>query len=210
MPAHSFYGEVFVGEGKIIRTKLPAVRNVVIDADAGVTKNFARILTSNPALAAATEIICGDTLAILPKLTLPDDAVIYCDPPYLLSTRTSRHRYKFEMSDDDHAQLLTLLQAMKCRVMISGYPSALYSARLKAWRCISYRTRTRGRTLTECLWLNFPEPTELHDWRFAGRDFRERLKLKRQATRWLNRLDKMPSLQKGYLLNLIEARHFRR
>lgn len=205
MPAHSFYVEPFFGSGQVFWRKRPASRSVVIDAD---RRQLSPKLTLRSD--AAVRAICGDALKILPKLPLVDDAVIYCDPPYLLSTRTSRHRYKFEMTDEQHAQLLTLLQAMTCRVMISGYPSALYSARLKAWRCISYRTRTRGRTLTECLWCNFPEPTELHDWRFAGRDFRERLKLKRQATRWLNRLEKMPSLQKGYLLNLIEQRHFAR
>jgi len=212
MPAHSFYGEPFYGSGQVFERKFPAAENVIIDADPDVIKKFTRIPAPFSTLKAsvATRAICGDAISILPTLTLPDDAVIYCDPPYLLSTRTSRHRYKFEMTEEQHETLLTILQDLNCRVMISGYPSTLYSARLKAWRCISYRTRTRGRTLTECLWCNFPEPTELHDWRFAGRDFRERLKLKRQAARWLSRVDAMPPLQKGFLLHAIEQRHFTR
>jgi hypothetical protein len=99
---------------------------------------------------------------------------------------------------------------MKCRVLISGYPSKLYSKMLREWRCISYRTRTRGCTLTECLWCNFPEPNELHDWRFAGKNFRERLALKRQATRLLARLDAMPPVKRGYLLDLVHQRFFPR
>lgn len=211
MPPHSVYVEPFLGSGKIFLTKLPAVRNVGIDADAGTIKSFQRILTSYPALR-ASEIICGDTLSLLSTLTLPADAVVYCDPPYVHSTRTSlaRHRYKFEMTDKQHAQFLTLVAGLNCRVMISGYPSKLYADRLRDWRCISYQTRTRGRTVTECLWMNYPEPTELHNWRFAGKNFRERTALKRLTTRWLARLDAMPPLKRGYLLHAIHQRHARR
>lgn len=212
MPAHSFYVEPFFGSGQVFWRKRPAAASVVIDADADViaTFNAARRRHASDMALQACRAICGDAQILLPKLTLSADTVIYCDPPYVHSTRTSRHGYNFEMTDEQHESLLTLLQAMRCRVMISGYPSALYSALLKDWRCISYRTRTRGRTLTECLWLNFPEPTELHDWRFAGRNFRERLKLKRKAARWMTRLDDMKPLEKGFLLDAIAQRHFRR
>jgi DNA adenine methylase len=57
----------------------------------------------------------------------------------------------------------------------------------------------------ECLWMNFPEPTELHDWRFAGRNFRERCALKRLATRWMARLDDMPPRKRGYVMNALAA-----
>jgi hypothetical protein len=107
-----------------------------------------------------------------------------------------------------HESFLTMVQGLKCRVMISGYPSKIYDHHLQGWRCISYRTRTRGRTLTECLWCNFPEPTELHDWRFAGRNFRQRLAMNRQAARWLNRLETLPPIQRGFLLQAIAQRHF--
>ena len=229
MPAHDFYVEPFFGSGQVFWRKRPADRNVIIDADSGMVDRFrADCRRSSPKIAlvdrfadpragsdaaglvSAARAICGDAISILPTLTLPADAVVYCDPPYLLSTRTSRHRYKFEMTDDQHALLLARLQDLKCRVMISGYPSDLYAKRLKSWRCISYRTRTRGRTLTECLWLNFPEPTDLHDWRFAGRNFRERLALNRQAARWLARLDGMPPVKRGFLLNAVHQRHFSR
>jgi DNA adenine methylase len=220
IPPHSFYVEPFFGSGQIFWRKKIASSNVIIDADAlriAIFKDECRrsapeMTLSDPSAPEMTlpavSAICGDAISILPTLTLPADAVIYCDPPYLHSTRTSRHRYKFEMSDDEHVRLLTLLQGMNSRILISGYPSSLYSEMLRGWRCISYRVRTRGRTLTECLWMNFPEPSELHDLRFFGKDFRQRLALKRQAARWLARVDAMSSIKRAYILERIRQRYF--
>jgi len=220
MPPHSFYVEPFFGSGQIFRRKLLSAVSVLIDADAGVLAEFGvdcrrrtaemTLLADNGGTAARIRAIAWDALCELVALkpTMPHDAVIYCDPPYLLSTRTSLHRYKFEMTDEQHAALLAILQEMPARVLISGYPSPLYAQALKKWRCISYRTRTRGRTVTECLWCNFPEPTELHDWRFIGDDYRERLNLKRFAARFLARLDGMPELKRNFILSLVHQRHF--
>ncbi len=113
------------------------------------------------------------------------DTLIYADPPYVLSARQGRLYYDHEMTDEQHVRLLALLQACNCNVLLSGYPCQLYADALKGWRCISYRARTRGRTVTECLWANFPEPTELHDYRFAGKNFRERARPQGLAARWL-------------------------
>lgn len=217
MPPHLFYVEPFFGSGQIFFRKRPAARNVIIDADAGLIAKInvavrnakngkaGRQSTQEMALL-ASRVICGDAISILPSLSLPRESMVYCDPPYLHSTRTSRHRYQHEMTDDQHAQLLTLLQVMDCYVLISGYPSKLYAQKLKKWRCISYRTRTRGRTLTECLWCNFPAPVALHDWQFFGKDFRERLTLKRFAARFTARLDAMPELKRNFVLNLVHQR----
>jgi DNA adenine methylase len=226
MPAHSFYVEPFFGSGQIFFRKRPAVLNVIIDADGHLIKKLradprvisgvedrrpASKMTLTPAKQIpAVRVICGDALLELAALkpALHANAVIYCDPPYLFSSRTSRHRYAHEFGrDDQHAALLALLQGMNCRVLISGYPSKLYAEKLKSWRCISYQTRTRGRTVTECLWCNFPEPTELHDWRFIGKGYRERLTLKRFAARFLARLDAMPELKRNFVLNLVHQRH---
>lgn len=214
MPPHSFYIEPFFGSGQIFFRKRPAGRNVIIDADAGVIAKInamRRRSPSNPALSAAS-VIHGDAISWLGSNAIPNDAVIYCDPPYLLSTRTSRHRYKYELTDGEHRTLLTLLDAIKrdsnpC-ILLSGYPSKLYSEMLWDWRCISYRTRTRGRTLTECLWCSQPEPVKLHDWSYFGDDYRERLNLKRYATRFLNRLDRLPAIKRNYILDLVHQRQF--
>jgi hypothetical protein len=222
MPPHDFYVEPFLGSGQIFFRKLPAANNVLIDADAGVIarigascrRRASEVTLPDPNAAndasirnPGVRVICGDALLELATLkpALTDGTVIYCDPPYLFSTRTSRHRYKHEFGEEDqHAAFLALVQSMNCRVLISGYPSKLYAQRLKDWRCISYRTRTRGRTLLECLWCNFPEPTQLHDWRFIGKGYRERLTLKRFAARFLARLDRMSALKKNFVLHLVK------
>ena len=202
MPLHSVYVEPFFGSGQVFWRKRRAESSILIDL---APDPIARV-----GVDAGVQAIVADALEALPVLipSLPNDAVIYCDPPYLLSTRAGRAYYDHEMTDRAHASLLALLQEANCRVLLSGYPSDLYGAALRNWRCLSYRTRTRGRTVTECLWCNFEEPDELHDWRYAGQNFRQRLYLKRLATRWLAKLDAMPARKRGFVLAAISQRQF--
>jgi hypothetical protein len=202
MPPHSVYVEPFVGSGQVFWRKRRAESSILIDRSPGV---IARVSAE-----AGVQALVADALQALPVLipALPADAVIYCDPPYLLSTRAGRVYYDHEMTDQHHTLLLALLQEADCRVLVSGYPSELYGAALPTWRCLTYRTRTRGRTVTECLWCNFEEPDELHDWRYAGGNFRQRLYLKRLAARWLAKLDHMTPRKRGYVLDAISQRHF--
>lgn len=198
MPPHSVYVEPFAGSAQVFHRKRRAEHSILIDRKRAC---IARLGAAGPGVQA----IVADALEALPVLlpALPDVAVVYCDPPYLLSTRNGRRYYEHELSDPDHASLLALLQEARCRVLVSGYPSPLYAAALRNWRCLSYRTRTRGRTVTECLWCNYPEPVELHDWQYAGDNFRQRLYLKRLAGRWGARLARMKPRQRGYVLNAL-------
>jgi hypothetical protein len=199
MPPHSVYVEPFFGSGQVFHRKRRAESSIIMDLDPST------IAGMNDPDAGIQAVVC-DALEGLPVLIpgLEPDAVIYCDPPYLLSTRSNRVYYEHELTDEQHASLLTML----CRVLLSGYPSELYGAALQTWRCLSYRTRTRGRTVTECLWCNFEEPDELHDWRYAGSSFRQRLYLKRLAGRWLAKLRAMPPRKRGYVLAAIAERQF--
>jgi len=210
MPPHWTYVEPFFGSGQVFWRKRPAARSVIIDKDAGVIAKARAELDRLQAVHWLREVHmspgCAFDYLTYPALTLTADAVIYCDPPYLLSTRQERFYYDHELTEKDHARLLALLQALKCRVLLSGYPSELYGATLQDWRCLRYRTRTRGRTVTECLWANFPEPDELHDWRYAGNNFRQRVALKRLANRWLAKLDTMTPRKRGYVLDAISNR----
>lgn len=199
MPPHEIYVEAFFGSGVVFKAKRHAKISYLIDRDESC---LAGHCSQSPLVVTAS----GDAMEFLPDLALPGDSVVYCDPPYVLSTRKGREYYDHEMSDAQHLALLQVLKKLKCNVLLSGYPSELYGRELQDWRCISYRTRTRGRTLTECLWCNFPEPTELHDWRYAGKNFRQRVTFKRLAARWLGRLEAMPPMKRGYLLNAIEQR----
>ena len=201
MPPHSVYVEPFFGSGRVFWSKHPSVSSIVIDRVPGIL--------AGASAAPGVRAIYGDAISILPSLKefLGPDSLVYCDPPYLLQTRRGRRYYDYELSDADHLKLLKLLKTFSCRVMLSGYRSALYDAEVLSWRRIDYQTRTRGKTVTECLWCNFPEPAELHDWRYAGRTFRERLQLKRVAARWLRRLDEMTGRKRGFVLAAVHQRY---
>jgi len=209
MPPHDLYVEPFAGSAQVFWRKRAASRtSILIDKDAAAIAHL-RATVRNAQMRAGGSVLllsqCGlqwlDSEGL--NLIWSDAAVIYCDPPYLLSTRKGRRYYDHELSEDDHSTLLSTLLEVKAHVLISGYPSELYRTKLAAWRCISYRTRTRGRTVTECLWCNFAEPAALHDWRYAGRSFRERLGLKRLASAYCRRLAAFNPRKRGYLLNAI-------
>jgi hypothetical protein len=100
------------------------------------------------------------------------------------------------MTVKDHDALLEVLLHLKCLVMISGYAHVLYDQRLKDWRRLEFLAPSRGNTLeTEVVWLNFPPPRELHDYRFLGRTFREREVIRRRIQRWKKRFSKMNELE---------------
>src|SRR5205814_1453106 len=80
--------------------------------------------------------VCIENLPALDLIRREDglNTLFYCDPPYLHDTRTAPDAYgDFEMTEADHAELLAVLRACKGKVMLSGYPSALYEKELKVW-----------------------------------------------------------------------------
>jgi DNA adenine methylase len=204
MRPHSVYVEPFFGTGKVFRHKRPAQRSIIADKLATPEFDQAAALDGVEA-----HLDCG--IAVLTRLQmrceLPSDAVIYCDPPYVFSTRQGRRYYTHEMTDEQHEALLYSLNFLNCDVLLSGVDSALYSARLKPnrWRCIRYKVRWHNKTAVECLWMNFPEPVELHDWRFAGFTYRERFAMNRFVNRWFARIGLMPPRKRQFVLNQLAA-----
>lgn len=96
-----------------------------------------------------------DKYAILLTHDSPE-TLHYVDPPYVHSTRQSKHEYKFEMSDQDHKDLAGVLKSLKGKVVISGYPSPLYNKLYKGWRVVKKKAMTdAARKTMEVLWLNF-------------------------------------------------------
>jgi DNA adenine methylase len=87
--------------------------------------------------------------------------LFYCAPPYLPETRTARGAYAFEMSAADHRELLGVLRQCRGKVMLSGYPSALYDATLACWTRHTFDLpnnaagrEAKGRE-TEVVWCNW-------------------------------------------------------
>jgi hypothetical protein len=194
--------------------KRPAACSIGIDSDAVLISDWrsSRTVIYGDAfepLPGAT-FVKGDAISYLPGLVateLRDNArvFVYADPPYLMETRKSKKRiYQHELSSiEEHEELLKMLKSLPCMVALSGYWSSLYESSLQGWRSINFQARTRRSTATEWLWMNYPEPVELHDYRYLGENFREREKINRQRKRWRARLERMSALQRYALLSSI-------
>jgi DNA adenine methylase len=89
--------------------------------------------------------------------------------------------------------------------MISSYWSPEYDIALNGWRLETFHATTRGgRVATECVWLNFPPPLELHDYRYLGRGYRERERIRRKQRRWRAKLQAMPPIERYAMLSVLE------
>lgn len=99
------------------------------------------------------------------------DTAIYCDPPYLASTRSNVGRngkgdYRVDMlHEDDHRRLAGVLASTPAAAIVSGYPCPLYDEDLYAgWHTLdvhvhvhsSNATRVARAVRTERLWSNRP------------------------------------------------------
>ena len=212
MPPHRVYIEPFLGAGAVLRLKKPALLNIGVEIDPAVVSGFAGRTTDSGDFGrqrqewrTAPTIVSGDGIAFLESYKFQGDELVYCDPPYLLATRSSGKRYKFEMTELEHQRLLRCIRKIKAPVILSGYWSQMYASALKDWNSLAFQAMTRGRLATEWLWFNFPEPTVLHDYRYLGTNFRERERIKRKKNRWTTRLARMPLLERQALLSAIEA-----
>jgi DNA adenine methylase len=121
----------------------------------------------------------GDAVAVIERYDTPE-TFFYLDPPYVLSTRKSGG-YEHEMDDGAHLRLVELLLRVKGKVLLSGYPSPLYSKlerrgwQTRRWEAIcsaSGRTRVNGLLGTgaakqkqqrvEAVWFNYePEGQDM-------------------------------------------------
>ena len=203
IPPHRVYIEAFLGSGVVMRMKRPASLSIGIDADADIVSRW----VANPAandgaswqLPPSSTVICGDAISELVYREWAGDEFVYLDPPYLFDVRSSKAPiYKREYGEvAEHLVLLSLIKTLPVNVAISGYWSDLYAQNLAGWRSISFNTTDRaGNVKLEYLWMNYPEPTQLHDYRYLGRNYRERERLAKMRRRWVARLAQMPQLER--------------
>lgn len=201
LPPHRIYIEAFAGSGAVLRNKRPAQESIAIDIDARSCDELASL--ELPGLA----IWCGDALGFLRSYPWTGGELVYCDPPYLMEVRAKKeaiYRHEFA-TEEQHFELLSLLLTLPSAIVISGYGSRMYDELLCSWRRVTYPASTRGGWMAEeVLWMNYPEPARLHDYRHLGTNYRERERIKRKKTRWVARLRGMPALERYAMLAALE------
>jgi DNA adenine methylase len=55
-----------------------------------------------------------------------EGTLFYLDPPYVLETRSSEGIYVYEMSDEEHEELVDICLGLKGKVILSGYRNRIY------------------------------------------------------------------------------------
>ena len=91
--------------------------------------------------------------------------LFYCDPPYLHGTRASTGDYQYEMTEEDHVELLETLAGIRGKFMLSGYRNDLYDrfAKRNRWRRVEFDLPNNAaggrakRRMIECVWMNYAE-----------------------------------------------------
>lgn len=203
MPPHRVYIETHLGSGQVMRHKRPATYNLAIDLDESLLTQLSDV---------TPEILkthCGDATVWLSNMIsasgFSGDELIYADPPYLHTTRKRENYYKYEMTEAQHIDLLETLKRLPCYVIISGYWSDLYADLRQGWRTHRFQAMTRQGPATEWLWMNYPQPTALHDYQYLGGDYRERERIKRKITRWKTKLASLPLAERYAMLSALNS-----
>lgn len=196
MPPHDTYIESHLGGGAIMKRKPPALRNIGIDLDPQALADFE---CSYP-----VQLINGCAHRFLSDYDFQGSELVYSDPPYLLRTRTSGRRYRFDYDEADHIELVELLKRLPCHVMLSGYPSALYDELLKGWRSLELQVMNQDGVRTEKLWFNFTVD-RLHWAKYAGKNFTHRQSVKRKAAGWGRRYQALPRAERLAVLAAMMA-----
>ena len=198
IPPHDVYIETHLGGGSVIRHKRAARINIGIEKDIKVIQQWDKPLF---------KLLHDDAHNFLRTYEFNGSEFVYCDPPYLKSRRKKQRQgyYRYDYSFAEHQELLQLLLKIPCRVIISGYESDLYKEMLHDWNTHTFSSVCHKGTATEWLWMNYPFPLELHDYRYLGSNFRERERIKLKTRRWVRKLKNMPILERQALLHAAQT-----
>ena len=91
----------------------------------------------------------------------------YLDPPYVQKTRSVTQTYGvYEMTDEDHIELLETVLKIDGKAMISGYRHEIYDDMLDDWGRVDFDLPNNAagggkkRRMTECIWMNYAPPSQ--------------------------------------------------
>lgn len=134
-----------------------------------------------------------------------NDAFIYLDPPYLLSTRNNNIYYKKEFSDKDHTRLLEYIGDIDHKYMINHPICDIYKYQLEEiCSTEEYDYMTRGGMRKDCLWYNYdPAGIALNTYKYLGDNFTKRQQIKRKINNVTNKLDRLDFHSRDYIIRSV-------
>jgi DNA adenine methylase len=93
-----------------------------------------------------------DGIELIKKFNNKENVLIYCDPPYVQSTRSSNRRYDVDMEDDIQDKFLDVCLNCRCKMLISGYDNEKYDILLEnGYNKVEFEVNHR----IETLWRNY-------------------------------------------------------
>jgi len=82
-----------------------------------------------------------EAIAVIRRYDNPE-TLFYCDPPYPHETRGDSKAYAFEMTDEQHEELSSVLRTVKGKVALSTYRNKFTDKLYNGWICIEGPERT--------------------------------------------------------------------
>lgn len=194
-PVHTDFISGFAGSGSVEkRKKLAPGQNIVFELSGkviekfwqnnqyGYTVHFSDFLAW---YASQKKELCGP------------HRLIFCDPPYLHSTRSSgKDHYEHEWDEQTHKTFLQMASRAKDNFCICHPKCKLYDKYLQDWRVKQWRVMTHTGPGTETLYMNYAKPRELHQYNYLGDNFTDRQRNKRRRDTLQKRLQQLTPEQR--------------
>jgi len=199
IPPHKVYIEPFLGLGSVMKAKRRSGFEIGIDLDEYALE-MSNLNNTD------VQLIHGDGIHFLDNYPFEGHEVVYCDPPYYPTTRKRDRVYRYDLGKDDHIRFLDLVTQINARIIISGYDNDTYRQYLCGWYLYTYSAKAHDGIREECLWYNYPNPNQLHDYRYLGSNFRERQTIRRRLERMKRRLGELSDQERSFLLNWLYMR----
>ena len=103
-------------------------------------------------------ILCKDFVDVI-KAWDEEGTLFYLDPPTLRSVGLEESPEPYELSVEDHMNLINLAKNARAKVVISGHSCPLYNRSFKNWKCkknptSANKTKSKDNKI-ECIWYNY-------------------------------------------------------
>lgn len=208
IPECDKFVELFAGSGSVSNFLFKSVGSRVEfhmnDISSEVTDQF-----DYPSGSTVTNLSYSDLIQSLLSVSPGIRTFLFCDPPYLYSTRPgSTEIYDHEFSDYDHIEFLHIARNIDNNCMITHPACDLYDRTLYGWRTVDVTVRYHNKTSKERLYMNYDKPDRLITYDHSGSDCWDRQRIKRKIYRNLQKISSLPAAEQEPLLKAIAEKFF--